>query len=225
MGAILILVDALVLVLHNSMHNVISRGYYVEARETFAHCFFIFAVAAIYMFATQSGNAFSRIILFLTFLLHIAFGYGSRILWKLIIKKRRLGKESGKRMLVVSAPESAEGILRRLDNDDLAGYQISGVILTEHSDQASVAGFPVVSDIDGAADYIVKEWIDSVYIDAPLSDEKVVRLMDACAQMAVPTHYHVPNIGRNGGKRFSEKIGGTIAPKRNIHGRQNLAVQ
>ena len=33
--------------------------------------------------------------------------------------------------------------------------------------------------------------------------------MDACATMAVPTHYHVPYLGRSGVKRFSEKIGGT----------------
>ena len=33
--------------------------------------------------------------------------------------------------------------------------------------------------------------------------------MDDCATMAVPTHYHVPNMSRNNIKRFSEKIGGT----------------
>ena len=35
------------------------------------------------------------------------------------------------------------------------------------------------------------------------------KLMDDCTIMAVPTHYHVPNMSRNGVKRFSEKIGGT----------------
>ena len=34
-------------------------------------------------------------------------------------------------------------------------------------------------------------------------------MMDDCTIMAVPTHYHVPNMSRNGVKRFSEKIGGT----------------
>ena len=66
-----------------------------------------------------------------------------------------------------------------------------------------------ISKLDDAADYICREWIDSVYIDAPLTNEKIISLMDDCAQMAVPTHYHVPNMSRNGVKRFSEKIGGT----------------
>ena len=66
MGATLVLVDAVVLVLHNSMHDVVKRGYYIEFIETFKHCFYVFAIATIFMFATQTGDAYSRIILFLT---------------------------------------------------------------------------------------------------------------------------------------------------------------
>ena len=209
MGATLVLVDAVVLVLHNSMHDVVKRGYYIEFIETFKHCFYVFAIATIYMFATQTGDAYSRIILFLTFLLHILLGYLTRILWKLFIKKHGKTKEKQSSMLVVVTPETAEDIIRRLSSDELADYQITGVVLTEPTDSKTIDGYPIVSDLDGAADYIVREWVDSVYIDAPLTDEKVIKLMDDCTIMAVPTHYHVPNMSRNGVKRFSEKIGGT----------------
>ena len=209
LGILLILVDAFVLVLNNSMHNVVSRGYYLEARETIKHCFFVFAVATIYMFATQSGDAYSRIVLFLTFLFHLVLGYGMRVLWKQILKTRGKGTEKNNRMLVVVSPESADSILERLAGDNLADYQISGIVFTEDTNRTSVHGYPVVSDIYGAADYIVREWIDSVYINASLTDDNVVRLMDDCSRMAVPTHFHVPNMSRNGEKRFSEKIGGT----------------
>ena len=209
MGITLVLVDTVVVVAHNSMHDVIKRGYYNEAIATLKHCFYVFAIATIYMFATQTGDAYSRIILFLTFLLHIVFGYLTRILWKHFIKKRGSTREKKNSMLVVVAPDTAEGILKRLSSDELAGYLITGVVLTENSDEETVGGFPVVATIDEAADYIVREWVDEVYIDAPLSNEKVVKLMDECAIMAVPTHYHVPNMSRNGVKRFSEKVGGT----------------
>lgn len=209
MGATLVLVDAVVLVLHNSMHDVVKRGYYIEFIETFKHCFYVFAIATIYMFATQTGDAYSRIILFLTFLLHILLGYFTRILWKLFIKKHGKTKEKQSSMLVVVTPETAEDILSRLSSDELSDYKITGVVLTEPTDRKTIGGYPVVADLDGAADYIVREWVDSVYIDAPLTDEKIIKLMDDCSIMAVPTHYHVPNMSRNGVKRFSEKIGGT----------------
>ena len=209
MGVTLILVDAVVLVLHNSMHDVVKRGFYVETIETVKHCFYVFAIATIYMFATQTGDAYSRIILFLTFLFHILFGYSLRLLWKYIIKRHGRSREKKSSLLVVAAPETAEEILKRLSSDDLADYKITGVVLTEPTDSKTVGGYPIVADLDGAADYIVREWVDSVYIDAPFTNEKVIQLMDDCTTMAVPTHYHVPNMSRNGVKRFSEKIGGT----------------
>ena len=209
LGILLILVDAFVLVINNSMHNVISRGYYLEAKETVKHCFIVFAVATIYMFATQSGDAYSRIVLFLTFLFHLVCGYGMRLLWKRYLEKHNKRTQKKSRMLVVVSPESADTILERLAGDKRADYQISGVVFTKDTDRGSVAGYPVVARIGEAADYIVREWIDSVYIDASLTDENVVRLMDDCSLMAIPTHFHVPNMSRNGEKRFSEKIGGT----------------
>ena len=209
MGMIFVLVDALVLVMRDSMHNVLSRGYYLEFTETIKHSFFVFSIAAIYMFATQTGDAYSRIILFLTLVLHVLFGYGTRLLWKKLIRRLGKGSENKSSMLVIASPESAEEILKRLSASEQADYRIAGVVLTSGSDRKQVAGYPVVADMSGAADYIAREWIDSVYFDAPMSDAGTVELMDACSLMAVPTHYHVPEMSRNGVKRFSEKIGGT----------------
>ena len=209
MGVTLVLVDAVVLVLHNSLHDVVKRGYYIEFVETFKNCFYVFAIATIFMFATKTGDTYSRIILFLTFVFHFLFGYFTRISWKLLIKKHGKTKEKQKSMLVVVTPDNAVDILSRLSSDELSDYKITGVVLTEPADRETVGGYPVVADLDGAADYIVREWVDSVYIDAPLNNEKIIKLMDDCTIMAVPTHYHVPNMSRNGVKRFSEKIGGT----------------
>ena len=209
LGIVLTLIDVLVMMLLNTMHNVISRGYYLEAARTIAHCFYVFGLATIFLFATQAGDVYSRIVLFLTLFLHVFLGYGTRILWKLYIKKHGVGNEKKKSMLVVTAPENAETILKRLSEDDLSAYKITGVVLTEKTEESSIEGYPVVTDLDGAANYIVREWVDSVYIDAPLNNEKIIKLMDDCTLMGVPTHYHVPYMSRNGVKRFSEKIGGT----------------
>ena len=209
LGFLLVLVDALVLVLHNSLHNVTRRGYYVEFVETVKNCFYVFAIAMIFVFAVQAGTSYSRIILFTTFILHIVFSYLTRLLWKLFLKHYNRGKEKQTSMLVVVDPDAAEEILNRLSSDDLADYRITGVVLTEPTDKKEINGYPIVADLDGAADYIVREWIDSVYFHSPLNNERVLKLMDACNMMGVPTHYHVPNMSRGGVKRFSEKIGGT----------------
>ena len=209
MSFVLILIDAVVLVLHNSLNDVMVRGYYVEAIETIKHCFYVFAISIIFVFATQSGDAFSRIILFLTFLFHIVFGYISRLSWKKIIRRYGIVKEKKRSMLVVTASTTAEEILDRLSDESPTGYRITGVVLTDNKKEKSIGNYPVVAEIEDVADYIVREWIDSVYIDAPITDKNIIKLMDICTQMAVPTHYHVPNMSRYGVKRFSENIGGT----------------
>ena len=128
--------------------------------------------------------------------------------WKFFLEHAKIRRVRNN-MLVVVTEDSAEDILSRLLSDKQAGYEIVGVVLLETTNLKSVHGVPVVCDIRKAANYIAKEWIDSVYINAPINDKRIVRLMDACAIMAVPTHYHVPNMVRSGVKRFSEKIGGT----------------
>lgn len=210
LGFFLILADAVILVLNNSMHNVISRSIYNEFIETTKHCFLVFSITTIFLFSLQVGNVYSRIITFVTFILYIFLSYSFRLLWKLLIKKLKLQKQKRIRMLVVATLDSAEGILDRLSSDELADYQITGVVLTEEHDKTQVGGYPVVSDIGDVADYIVREWIDSVYIDVPFADEKVLALLHDCTQMAIPTHYHFPNVSKDKVKRFAEKIGGTM---------------
>ena len=148
------------------------------------------------------------LVLGFTFVFYLFFGYICRITWKYILRHTKFRSERNN-MLVVTDIETAEDIISRLLSDKLADYEIVGVVLLEASDVKQIGGIPVVADIKKAAAYIAKDWIDSVYVNAPYNDKRVARLMDACAIMAVPTHYHVPSMTRSGVKRFSEKIGGT----------------
>jgi len=209
LAVLLFLIDALVIVLHNSMRDVLKRGYYIEFLRTVEHCFYVFGVTMVYMFATQGGEQYSRIILALTGLFHVLIGYFFRVMWKIIVKAYGLQRGGKRNILVVASPDRAEDILKRLSSDEMTNFWIFGVVLTEKTEQTSIGDYKIVADIDNVSDYIVREWIDSVYIDAPIRDERVLKVMDDCAVMAIPTHYHVPNMSRNGIKRFSEKIGGT----------------
>ncbi|MBR2549752.1 MAG: sugar transferase [Clostridiales bacterium] len=208
LGLLLFAADVLVTVVNNSLHDVIKRGYAKEAFELIKHSIYVLAIVLIYFFSSQLGGVYSRITLAVTFALYVIFGYITRIIWKYILRHTRFRRERNN-MLVVASEENADGILTKLLSDNQAGYSIVGVVILETTNLKSVHGIPVVSDMKNAANYIAKEWIDSVYIDGPINDKRIVKLMDACAVMAVPTHYHVPHMARTEVKRFSEKIGGT----------------
>ena len=204
----LILIDALAMGIRNSLHGVFSRGYYVEFFETLKHCFCVFAVAALYIFATQTGRDYSRIILFSTFGLHIVFGYGTRLLWKRYVKEHGKNRSNKRTMLAVLDSRSAEMMLHRLQENSLKEYQVTGIVLNKSDTRKEINGVPIVAELDTAAQYICREWIDSVFIDCPSTDPGIAKLMDDCSQMAIPVHYHIPSVSRDGIKCFTEEIGG-----------------
>ena len=205
---ILIISDAFIIVSFNTLHNVVTRGFFDELLETLKHCLAVFAIVAVYMFAMQSGEAYSRISLFMTFVLHALFGYILRVLWKSLLKSIGAGRKKGS-LLLVTTPDNADEIIEKLSGDELAAYHITGVVLTEDTGATEIGGYPVVASLDETADYIVREWVDSVYINAWGDDERIRNLMNICTVMGVPTHYRVKNMTRDGVKRFSEKMGET----------------
>ena len=208
LGIILLLIDALLFALLNTMHNVIKRSALSELVLTVRHCVITLALAATYMFAMQAGEDYSRIVLFITCIFHIGIGFAIRMLWKSYLKWK--GVPVGKRgtMLVVLEEETADRTMARLQENRLEGYELIGAVL-DGGDRTEVRGVPVVSTLENASRYISQKWIDAVYIDCLSTDPRIEKLMEDCHTMAVPVHYHVKSIGRDGVKQFVEKIGGT----------------
>ena len=209
-GITFVMLDLLVPVMLDTMHNVMKRGYYKEFRQTVIQSTVVFLLTVLWMFTLQTSDAYSRIIVFLTYLFHIAIGYGGRVLWKRFLN-RHGAVDSGKQaMLAVLEPDNAEQMIQRLTSNPLDGYHIVGVVLINNPDsKTEVDGVPVVCSFEEAAGYICREWIDSVFISSNGVTPEVREFMGRCAEMAVVMHYHVPSIGQDGNKQFVEKIGGS----------------
>lgn len=208
LAMVLVLLDFLVAILFSTMHDVLKRGYLKEFTQTLKHAFIVFAGGIVFIFSVQSGDDYSRIVLYLTLGFHILIGYGTRLLLKQSLIKRGqiLGEKES--MLVVLNAESAEAMMEQLTKSPLERYTIVGAVLDKPTAE-TICGIPIVSTLKEAAKYICGEWIDSVYIDCSLEDPGIRELMDACRQMAVPVHYHILGVGMEERKQFVEKIGGT----------------
>ena len=206
---VLALADIAAIVVFNFMHDVLKRGYAKELSTTFKLVLAVFLIATGYMFSTQTAEAYSRLTLYYTSAIHLLLGYGARVLYKRILRTHgNLG--AGKRsMLAVLKEESAEEMIQRLQQNPAEAYHLVGVVLDAPTEKTEIENVPVVSDIDHAADYICRQWIDSVYIDCPSENPKIRKLMDACREMAVPVHYHIPGVSRHKQKQFVERIGGS----------------
>ena len=79
LGLLLFFADILVIVVNNSLHDVIKRGYLREVFEHGKHSVYVLAVVLIYIFSSQQGEVYSRFVLGFTFTFYLLFGYAVRI--------------------------------------------------------------------------------------------------------------------------------------------------
>ena len=108
------LIDFVVIMSLSTMHNVLKRGKYLELVETLKNCLAVFAFAVVYMYALKVSEDYSRILLFLTMILHIVISYLTRLLWKLVLKNTRINDNKKLSMLAVLDPDLAEDTLKVL---------------------------------------------------------------------------------------------------------------
>ncbi len=235
LAVLLVVVDVLVAVIFNTMHNVMKRGYLKEFTATLRHVALVLVLMSLYLFSTQTSDTYSRITIYLTSGFHLVFGYLIRILWKPLI--RRINRGKNKHTMILVAEENSVGkILEKASALD--GFEYAGIIFSDRDGTGeTVQGVKVVSDIENAADYICREWVDEVFVyPEHLSDLKtasseaidefidesygtqkkdlikssqsgVAKLIEQCREMAIPVHIRLP-ISSSGGKSFMEKVGG-----------------
>ncbi len=210
---VLVLADIIAIVLFNLMHDVLKRGYAKEFSFTFKLSLVVFLIATGFMFTTQSGEAYSRLVVAYTAILHFALGYITRILLKNFLQHHGNINPEKRSMLAVLKEEKADEMVGRLLENPTEAYRLVGVVLANSPENPSateeIRGINVVADLDSASDYICRNWVDSVYIDCPVSDEGIEKIISDCREMAVPVHYHIPRFDSNNRKQFVERIGGT----------------
>ena len=210
MGFVLAVLNLFTLILFNSMHNVLKRNAFAELVKTVQHCILVFALTTTFMFATQNGKEYSRIVLFLTAIFHAVTGYGTRLIWKWVLLNSKLNTDRKGTLLVVLNSDNAAEMIHKLESGGLNEYRIVGAVLSENTENKEIAGVPIVADIEHASSYICQEWIDGVYIDVSADNPKIKKLIADCHEMAVPVHYHIPAFARDDAKQVAEKIGGTM---------------
>ena len=176
LGLMFVVVDILIAAIFNTMHNVMKRGYYQEAIQTLKQAVLVFVVIAIYMFSTQSGEAYSRLAVYFTLVFHFFIGYGIRLAWKPVV--RRMGQSDRRKaaVLLVAEEERVPEILSRLS--PLDGVEYTGIVLSDRDGTGEeIMGVPVVASLETASDYICRAWVDELFVyPAHLADIEVQHL-------------------------------------------------
>ena len=200
-----------------TMHSVLRRGFYVESKETIKNCVIIFLLALLGLFFLDAEREHSTVILGSTMILHAFLGYGTRLLWKWVIKYHRIPFVPRRKILALVYPSNAEKTMKLINHIPAELIDITGIILYGKSDETSFDGVPVVATIENAAEYISREFVDSVYIGCSIKDPTVMAFMDECMEMAIPIHNYLATPYKEGIQSFVEKMGGSAILTSSLH--------
>ena len=204
---LLIFFDVLIGIVFNTMHNVLRRGYYREFAETVKHALLVFVVLTVYLVSAKTSTLYSRIVIYTTFALHIVFSYVIRIMYKSVLRKRIVGEKRS--ILVVSSENTAASIVKNLVGNMNDSMRVAGIVLTDRDGTGEViADIQVVANLDDAARYICREWIDEVFLDDAHHTEKTAKLSRQCSEMGVVIHECVALEQRVNQKQFVENLAG-----------------
>ena len=206
-AVVLTVVDILVAVLFDTMHNILQRDRWMELASMVKHAVFVFALMAVYMFSGKMGSEYSRITMYLTFGFHMLFGYGLRQFWKWVVitKGVRVEKHS---LLLVADEANVYEVLNNLQMNGQQSKSVTAIVLADCvASGTEIAGIPVVAGLEDAAEYICREWVDEVFVASEKAAAQMEVLAFQCQEMGVVVHRILAQKLPEGQRQFVEKMG------------------
>ena len=194
MAVIYTLVDFVVLITNSTMKNVLKRGYYKEITKTFKNVCIVSLFVALYLFATQLGDTYSRITFFILSVYYAVLSYGVRLLWKRRLLNRKKVNLS-KALYFITNQENAERIITAFRNDRVGYYALQGICIMDNPDlSGDILGVPITATKETVLEFLCDKWVDEVYIALPEKDADTKRIISAIADMGIVVHVEMAQI-------------------------------
>lgn len=208
MAVFLELADLIVIFAYGTMKSVLKRGYYRDFVVTVKHSIMIGALAILYLFLLQQGQAFSRLTLILTVVIYLVLTYVVRELWKKLLRKQ-MADGGERKLLIITSEDVAEQVVSNMQENNYARYSIAGVVVIDADwTGRTINGIPVVANEENTAMYVCQEWIDEVLIVISEVLPYPSELIEKLTETGVTVHLNLAKITNvTGKKQFVEKVG------------------
>lgn len=208
MAIVLLLIDIVIGIIFENLHNVMKRGFWVEAIQTSKQVLEVFALFVIYLVTVQSAEQFSRTVLYLTMVFYWILSYVGRILWKTYLKQHN--KYAPKcSLIIVTKADRLPILTEQLQGETYAAYQILGITVVDADMMGQQIGkYTVIANADSIIEYTRTGWVDEIYIDLEPGDASAEPLVRQFLEMGTVTHVRVPDaLTESGRKIIMEKLG------------------
>lgn len=202
------IMDLVILFMMGTLKNVLKRGYYKNFIVTVQHGLALGACTLLYLFMLQEGHQYSRLALILNIVIYILLTYLVREFWKWVLHQQMEEGERRSLLLVVTA-DVADAVVKSMKEKNYGRFRLSGLaVIDQDMVGQRVDDIEVVADMETAAEYVCKQWIDEVLIVTSGIVPYPKELIQQFTETGVTVHFNLAKVRSVPGKKqFVEKIG------------------
>lgn len=181
---VMAIIDVVVTLVFNTLNNVLRRRKKTEIFESAKHVILSFVVLALVFFSLKRGAAYSRLTIYLAYIIDFFAIIIARIIWKQIVKqiKARQSKKPTA-LIVTTSAYTSEGI-NMLKNS----VEIKGLFVTDKTNEGKIDNIPIIVDSKDASAFICWMLVEKVFICGPDNIDVPETVLNACKQMGVSVH-------------------------------------
>lgn len=188
------LVDFFVLIMNNTMKNVLKRGYYKELVQTVKHVLMVTLVVMLYLFSAQAGETYSRIVGYLLIAYYALISYGIRLWWKERLRSKKTNIFT-KAIYCITNENRAESVIEHFRQNGAGDFVIQGICVADRKQaEGAVLGIPVTATGETVLQYLCDKWVDEVYISLPDTDPQKEKIISAIAEMGIAVHVEMLHV-------------------------------
>lgn len=201
--------DLVVAIVFGDFDNVLNRGYLVEAHRTVLHSLVLMAFSQLVWLLYNGTSYYPNEVLIPIWGGYFLLSYATRCLWKRLRRKYFEHLKPNKGLLVVTKEKYVPELVDRLRlYSHSRRYQIKLVLSDRGAQNEYIHGVEVVADLDNAADYLCRSWVDEVFFFDDSFSEAENELMRRCREMALTVHMFIPIQGVGAQKQAVSRIAG-----------------
>ena len=214
--------------------KIIRRGIYREIFSIFLLSVCDLAFATLYLFSLKIGVEYSRIVIYLTIGIFFIIDTIFRLIWKECViflqNKFSLFKEI-RPVFILTEKKHALSIIKDIVSDKFSNFSIEAISLVDSSKKV-IAKKEILSFIKGtsdddsfeknintklenlkfveykkATDYIVRAWIDEIFVYLPEHNVELIKFLAVCREMGLTVHLILDVYKISENRRFVENFG------------------
>lgn len=185
-------VDVAVLLLNNTMDGVVRRGHYQEFVKTVKHICLVELFVSFYIFSTQDGLLYSRLVIYLLAAYYLVISYIVREIWTDFLRKKYTSETT--ELYIVTTCDRVDSTVRTILSNN-HGYHLMGICLLDKDEVGkTIAGVKVSSNRDTLLKYLCDKWVDEIYISLPAQYEYPREMIDGLVQMGITVHVELEDL-------------------------------